>query len=243
MASWIPVNSSSLLRDRSCHSSALFLQASAVSAKNVWAADSDSSSASRFSVAIPRCSSSEAFSSSVLAFVFEYAAFCSVLVFMRVSYRCWLLASSAFIVSRFTTKVSYMSFKMPWTVADCGAYLILATWAMKEPGLLVRRAARSTTSATSIKEAPPVPAPDSTLMAFSRLPMADCISDVSPWNALFSFSRKVVACFIDSSFSAMSAASLAMSFSLVAMEAFNSKISLDRDAISFLLASISSFLR
>mmetsp|Transcript_14324 Transcript_14324/g.36216 ORF Transcript_14324/g.36216 Transcript_14324/m.36216 type:complete len:396 (-) Transcript_14324:33-1220(-) len=243
MACWIPVSSSSRLRDRSAHSSALSLHAAAVSAKNRWAASNSSSSPSRFSVSMPRLSSAAAFSSSLRPRLTIQSLFCAVLVAIRSSYWCWLAASSAFMVSKFTTKVSYMSFRIPCTEADCGEYRSLATCCKRAPLDLVFGATRSTTAATSTRAAPPVPAPDRTLMAFSKEPMADCISAVSAMKALFSFSRRVVACFMDSSLSAMSASSFAMSFSRVAMTAFNSKISLEREAMDALCSVICSVLR
>mmetsp|Transcript_34592 Transcript_34592/g.83470 ORF Transcript_34592/g.83470 Transcript_34592/m.83470 type:complete len:222 (+) Transcript_34592:1248-1913(+) len=162
-----------------------------------------------------------------------------------------LLDSSIMLFSMFTAKVSYMSLRIPCTVADCGEYW--ASWvgfcindSMVFVSFSLRRAdgiTRTTEANTAIKSPFPVPAPESNRIAFSSAPTASSISPFSAWNAAFSFSRSCCASFWAAKTSLMSLCSLLISLSRVSNFPLVSKILLDKLSMLVLPKSMLFTLR
>mmetsp|Transcript_34057 Transcript_34057/g.74428 ORF Transcript_34057/g.74428 Transcript_34057/m.74428 type:complete len:356 (-) Transcript_34057:195-1262(-) len=246
MALSMPSISSSLSLVRSVHSLALSVQDLSASWKNFWSAASCSEASSLASMLMLRMRVASACSPCFLVSTLRFSLSSSFLSSMNCSKSFCLLDSSIMLFSMFTAKVSYMSFRIPWTVADCGEYW--ASWvgfwskdSMVFVSLSLRRAAgitRTTEANTAIRSPLPVPAPESRRIAFSRAPTASSISPFSAWKAAFSFSRSWEASFWAASVSLMSLRSLPISLSRVSSFPLVSRILFDKLSILVLPKSM-----
>mmetsp|Transcript_28965 Transcript_28965/g.85980 ORF Transcript_28965/g.85980 Transcript_28965/m.85980 type:complete len:210 (-) Transcript_28965:430-1059(-) len=190
-ASSMPSTSSLRMDLRSVHSSDLARQASCAASKNLMSAARCCPVPSKSSVAVARFVSASALSASCVAFDSFISLLSVAFSATRPSNSRLAMASALVADSRSEAKVVYMSFRMPWTVPDCGWPAAPAfrnslrsdsdfAGTLAPSGSAARRlrTARWPAEVFSWRKADPV-ASTSTEVAFSIAAMACFISSVS----------------------------------------------------------------